>query len=92
MSFIVMEPVEGTSLTSEAAAGTLSPEDRLRIGHHIIAILARVHQLEPGQLAMPSPQRPFLERQLDVLLRSWIRFGTSSPDDLAWRAVLTCSR
>jgi aminoglycoside phosphotransferase (APT) family kinase protein len=89
-SFFVMERVAGAPLESEDDARLLDPQQRHRLGVEVITTLARLHRLDPATAGLAIPGTPYVQRQIRRVSDAWLRLGSDSAHDSAWRAV--CAR
>ena len=89
-SFFVMERVAGAPLESEDDARVLEPQQRHALGVEVITTLARLHSLDPATAGLTIPETPYMQRQIRRVSDAWLRLGSDSAHDSAWRAV--CAR
>ena len=89
-SFFVMERVPGAPLESEADARVLDPQQRHHLGVEVITTLASLHRLDPATAGLTVPDTSYVQRQIRRVGDAWLRLGSGSAHDSAWRAV--CAR
>ena len=86
-SFFVMEWVAGAPLESEDDARAIDPRRRRELGLSVIRTLARLHTLDPASMGIVRSATPYVERQIHRMSEVWLRVGSGSAHDAAWRAV-----
>jgi aminoglycoside phosphotransferase (APT) family kinase protein len=85
--FFVMERVAGKPLESESDAAALTTSQRYDLGIQLITTLARLHQTAPESVGLTVPLTPYVPRQIRRVGDAWLRVGSDSEHDSAWRAV-----
>jgi aminoglycoside phosphotransferase (APT) family kinase protein len=72
-AFYVMEFVEGAILRDRATAEALDHDGRVRAGHQIADVLARIHAVDPDAVGLGELGRKeaYVERQLRRWHRQW---------------------
>jgi aminoglycoside phosphotransferase (APT) family kinase protein len=86
-SFFIMEWVAGAHLESEDDAGAIDPRQRHELGLSAVRTLARLHTLDPAAMGLTGSATPYVQRQIRRMSEAWLRLGSDSPHDPAWRAV-----
>ena len=86
-AFFVMQRVAGRPLENEADAAPLSADQRHALGVQVITTLARLHRVSPTSVGMDAPPTPYVPRQIRRVSDAWLRVGSDSEHDSAWRAV-----
>lgn len=71
--FVVMEHITGTCCHSAADAAQLTPGQRQSAGESMVATLAALHQVDPGDVGLADLGRrdAYLERQLARWRKQW---------------------
>ncbi len=71
--FYVMAFVEGDVLHDAESAAAVPEQERYRLGLHVIEVLSRLHQLDPGDVGLGDLGRreAYLARQLKRWNRQW---------------------
>jgi aminoglycoside phosphotransferase (APT) family kinase protein len=85
--FFVMKRVPGAPLENESDAERLTLEQRHELGIAVITTLARLHQIPPTAVGLDVPPTPYVPRQIRRVSDAWLRVGSDSDHDSAWRAV-----
>ena len=85
--FIVTARATGRTLHVEDDAECLTPTQRRRIGFNVISTLAQLHQIDPATVGLPRFVTSYIDRQLAAMTDLWMRSGSGSPHDSAWRAL-----
>src|SRR5262245_11655412 len=88
-NFFVMERVVGAPLESEDDALAIDLARRRELGLQVIKVLARLHALDPESVGISGPATPYVERQIRRFSAAWLRVGSGSAHDSAWRAIRT---
>jgi aminoglycoside phosphotransferase (APT) family kinase protein len=86
-TFFVMERVAGAPLESEDDARAIDPNGRRELGVQVITALAQLHRLPTRVVGLYAPPEPYVERQVRRVGDAWLRVGSGSAHDAAWRAV-----
>jgi aminoglycoside phosphotransferase (APT) family kinase protein len=86
-AFMVMRRALGLPIITEDDARTLPVGQRYVLGIEMVAILARLHSLDPAAAGQPRYTSPYLDRQIARMTDVWTRWGSVSAHDSAWRAV-----
>lgn len=86
-SFFVMQRMPGSPLESADDARAIDPQERHQLGLRVIRTLARLHTLHPASVGLTGSTTPYVERQIHRMSDAWLRLGSDSAHDPAWRAV-----
>jgi aminoglycoside phosphotransferase (APT) family kinase protein len=72
-NFYVMSCVDGTVLHDAAAAGTMTPAERASFGKDVMAVLVRLHTIDPADIGLGDLGRreAYLDRQLKRWTTQW---------------------
>jgi aminoglycoside phosphotransferase (APT) family kinase protein len=86
-SFFVMQRMAGAVLESADDARAIAPQERHQLGLRVIRTLARLHTLDPASIGLTGSATPYVQRQIHRMSDAWLRLGSGSAHDPAWRAV-----